>query len=148
LTNSYTDFPICRVIKTDEDAIIPGKTNESDVGYDLTIIKKVKDLTSNVALYDTGIKMILPNKFYGEIVPRSSLSKSGYMLANNVGIIDRSYTGNLYIALAKINFEMPDIVLPFRCCQLILRHQYYMKIEETSEQTETTRGQGGFGSTS
>ena len=148
LTNSYTDFPVCKVIKTDEDAIIPCKTNESDVGYDLTIIKRVKDLTTNVILFDTGIKMVLPNKFYGEIVPRSSLSKSGYMLANNVGIIDRSYTGNLYIALVKINHLMPDLTLPFRCCQLILRRQYYMKIEETTEQAETTRGQGGFGSTS
>lgn len=137
----------CLVFKSDEDAIIPSKAKFSDVGYDLTIIKKVKDLTSKTALYDTGIKISVKTGFYGEVVPRSSLSKSGYMLANSVGIIDPSYTGNIMVALTKIDDSAPDLELPFRCCQLIFRKHIYADIEQVEMDFDTTsRGAGGFGS--
>lgn len=138
----------CLVYRTCDDAILPTKSRLSDVGYDLTIIKKVKSLGSTVSLYDTGLKIRVPHGYYTEIVPRSSLSKSGYMMANSIGIIDRSYNGNLYVALAKIDPYAPEIQLPFRCCQLIFRKQYHLDIEETTTDLEATaRGEGGFGST-
>lgn len=144
-------LPECFVSKTSIDAIIPSKTNDSDAGYDLTIIKEVKKLTNNTVLYDTGIKLKVLPGLYAEIVPRSSISKSGYILANSIGVIDASYRGNLFIALTKIDENMPDLVLPFRCCQLIFREQINVKLEEVvnfdEDFEETTRGSGGFGST-
>ncbi len=137
----------CKIIKVDQNAIIPTKHYESDVGYDLTIIKKVKNLTLSTILYDTGIKLSVDYGYYIEIVPRSSLSKSGYILANSIGIIEKSYSGNLYVALTKIDKEMPDLELPFRCCQLIFKPQISLKIvEENDYIEETTRNNGGFGS--
>lgn len=147
LTGSIT-IGKCLVFKTCPNAILPHKTRTSDVGYDLSIIRKVKTLTANVSLYDTGIKIRVPHGYYTEIVPRSSLSKSGYLMANSIGIIDRSYNGNLYIALAKIDESAPEIVFPFRCCQLIVKKQYHLQIQETTQDLEATaRGEGGFGST-
>lgn len=137
----------CKIIKVDENAIIPSKHYESDVGYDLTIIKKVKNLTPSTILYDTGIKLSVDYGYYIEIVPRSSLSKSGYILANSIGIIEKSYSGNLYVALTKIDKEMPELELPFRCCQLIFKPQISLKIVEKNNCIEeTTRNDGGFGS--
>lgn len=142
----------CKIIKIDNNAIIPTKHYESDVGYDLTIIKKVKNLTPSTILYDTGIKLSVDYGYYIEIVPRSSLSKSGYILANSIGIIEKSYSGNLYVALTKIDKEMPDLELPFRCCQLIFKPQISLKIVEENSCIEnnciesTTRNSGGFGS--
>lgn len=137
----------CKIIKVDNNAIIPSKHYESDVGYDLTIIKKVKNLTPSTILYDTGIKLSVDYGYYIEIVPRSSLSKSGYILANSIGIIEKSYSGNLYVALTKIDKEMPDLELPFRCCQLIFKPQISLKIvEENNCIEQTTRNTGGFGS--
>lgn len=145
---SYVALPSCRVYKTHPDAIIPSKTNYSDVGYDITIIREEKKLLNNVTLYDTGIKFKLKCGYYGEIVPRSSLSKSGYILANSIGIIDNSYSGNIFIALMKVVEDAPEIKLPFRCCQLIIREQIHVDIIEVSEDfSETTRKEGGFGST-
>ena len=140
---------ICKVFKDDENAILPTKANISDVGYDLTIIKKVKNLTSNTILYDTGIKIELDFGYYAEIAPRSSLSKSGYMLANSIGIIENSYTGNLFIALTKTDITMPDLVLPFKCCQLIFKPQIFINLVESKIPLDsmTIRGSGGFGST-
>ena len=145
---TYTDpSPTCHILKTDPNAVIPYKSRFSDVGLDLVIIKKAKQYTPRTTLYDTGIALNLPHGYYAEIVPRSSLSKTGYMLANSVGIIDNSYRGNLYIPLIKVDPEMPDLELPFRCCQLIFRKQNWLELKQVQVIETTTRGQGGFGST-
>lgn len=68
-----------KVVRKDSRAILPSKKRASDVGYDLTIISKVKDLGSVTALYDTGLIIQPPPGYYIEVVPRSSLSKSGYL---------------------------------------------------------------------
>jgi deoxyuridine 5'-triphosphate nucleotidohydrolase len=147
-------IPSIKVFTADESAVIPSKVRYSDAGYDLTIIKEYKRLTSNTIIYDTGIKLELPNGYYVEIVPRSSISKSGYILANNVGIIDQGYRGNLYIALTKINDEMPDLTLPYKCCQMIVKKQVYSKLvysgssgDADSAIGNSSRGTGAFGST-
>ena len=139
---------VCLVQKACPDAVLPQKARATDAGYDLSVIRKVKDLNRVVALYDTGIRVRAPHGFYTEVVPRSSLSKSGYMLANSIGVIDRSYNGNIYVALAKIDDEAPDIQFPFRCCQLLFRRQHNLLLQESADGwDDTARGAGGFGST-
>ena len=152
--------PVLKYMKMSEDAVVPTKANFSDVGYDLSIIgmhsvlsKKTETLRTGssynvpiTTLYKTGIKLEIPVGYYIEIVPRSSLSKSGYMLANSVGIIDCSYKGELLVALAKINEDADDIKFPFRCCQLIMRKQVYPELVVVQEVETTKRLEGGFGS--
>ena len=141
-------IPECYVYKSNPNAIFPTKAKPSDVGYDLSVIKKEKTFMSNVTLYDTGIRLRVNHGLYAEIVPRSSLSKSGYMLANSTGIIDPSYNGNLFVALVKINPDAPDITFPFKCCQIIFRKQIPVDMIEVYEYfDETSRNEGGFGST-
>lgn len=148
LLSNTLEIQKCRFYKSDPSAIAPSKVRASDAGYDLTVIKVAKKFNSVTTLYDTGIKIALDHGYYAEIVPRSSLSKSGYMLANSIGIIDQSYRGNLFIALTKVDSEAPEIELPFRCCQLIIRKQVHVDMEEVQEDIEnTSRGSGGFGST-
>lgn len=149
-TNYYKERTAkCLVKRVDELAVLPQKTRESDAGYDVTIIKKHKDLTLKTALYDTGIQLSIPSDYYIEVVPRSSISKTGYMLANNIGIIDNAYKGNIYIALTKIDDSMPDIELPNRICQLIVRKQERLLFVDVGDGDVGTsnRGSGGFGST-
>jgi len=148
IANYNNIIPLCNYIRTDENAIQPTKANWSDVGYDLSIIKKVKDFNSKTALYDTGIKIQLEFGYYAEIVPRSSISKSGYMLSNNIGIIDNSYRGNLLIALTKIADDAIEIEYPFKCCQLIFKKQVHINMKEIPNNNleSTKRNDGGFGS--
>lgn len=150
--DAYTDMidckGVCLVQRQCPEAVLPQKARATDAGYDLSVIRKVKDLNRVVALYDTGLRVRAPHGYYTEVVPRSSLSKSGYMLANSVGVIDRSYNGNIYVALAKIDDEAPDIRFPFRCCQLLFREQHNLLLQESVVNwDDTTRGTGGFGST-
>lgn len=149
INNGY-DLPKIKVFKSYDEAILPSKNRNSDAGYDLTIIKELKKLTNNTILYDTGIKLLIPNGYYVEVFPRSSLSKSGYMLANSVGIIDQGYTGNIFIALAKIDTTKDDLVMPFKCCQFILKKQVYSELiycDDLNKLEKTDRNEGGYGST-
>ena len=128
-------------------AVIPSRAHETDIGYDLTAISQHKVMDNGTILYDTGIAVTPPEGYYLEILPRSSLSKTGYMLANSVGTIDPDYTGNLFIALNKVNKEAPDLELPFCKCQLVIRHAIYADVKVVESLVDTERGHGGFGST-
>ena len=133
-------------IKSSPDAVTPTKGHRSDSGYDLTLLKVHKKI-GNVTLYDTGIQVCPPCGYYFDLVPRSSVIKSGYMLANSVGVIDADYRGNIYVPLIKLDESMPDLELPKRLMQLIPRKVSQFEMEQVETFEETARGDGGFGST-
>ena len=134
-----------KVTKTLPDAIIPSKPHVTDIGFDLTVIKKLKT-SGDVTFYDSGIAITPSLGYFCMLAPRSSISKSGYMLANSVGIIDPSYTGNFIVALRKVDKDADDITLPCRIAQIIPQRAYYPEFVNVERLDETTRGSGGFGS--
>lgn len=129
-----------------EDAVAPIKAHGSDSGFDMTIISKVKTY-GNVSLYTTGVKVQPGSGFYFDLVPRSSITKIGFMMANSIGIIDQSYTGEVMVALTKIDPNADDIQLPCRIAQLVPRPWMNVVGNKVDEFTETNRNSGGFGST-
>ena len=106
-------------------------------------------------MYDSGISVVAPIGHYIEIVPRSSLSKLGHMMANSIGIIDPDYRGTLKVVLTQVDDSAEPISLPFTKFQLILRTavetdvQVHTLTDNQHRQysTSTVRGDGGFGST-
>lgn len=149
---SSRDYPLehdttFKWTKTRPDAVCPKKERVSDSGFDLVILEKVKQI-GQVELWDTGIKVFPSYGWYFDLVPRSSIIKTGYMLANSVGIIDRTYTGNVLVALTKIDKDAPDMTSGSRVVQIIPRqivHVQFDYIDET-QLDKTSRGSGGFGS--
>lgn len=81
--------------------------------------------------------------------PRSSMYKSGIMLTNSVGVIDRSYRGVIKAPVTNLNeHNYPNVTKGTRVTQLCapdLGHIREIKIVDTLP--ETSRGSGGFGST-
>lgn len=138
--------PCLKFTKISDDAVTPTKANFSDVGYDLTATGVHKKINAKTILCKTGIKLDIPVSYYVDITPRSSIIRSGYMLANSTGIIDCSYKGELFIALIKVDDSAPDLEFPYRCCQLIMRKQIYPDMQEVADIDVSKRGEGGFGS--
>lgn len=132
-------------MKTRTDAIQPTKNRFSDAGFDLTVVSKIKEV-GRVHYYDTGIAVEPANGYYFEIVGRSSISKTGWMLANNIGIIDASYRGSIIVALVRVNPLAVEIELPLRIVQMIPRRLLLVNGVEKTSLSETKRGSGGFGS--
>lgn len=134
--------------KLQDRAVEPFKARASDSGYDLTILEKVKTV-GMVEFYSTGIAVQhVKEGWYFDMVPRSSISKSGYILANSVGVIDNEYTGEVFVPLIKIDEKAKDILAdgPVRIVQLIPRQVVHFIPTEVDEFGETSRGDGGFGS--
>lgn len=127
-------------------AIPPNKTRASDSGLDLVLIDK-KSSTGNVTFYGTGISVQPPSGYYFDLVPRSSITKKGYILGNNVGIIDQGYTGEIIVPLIKIDPNAPDLELPVKIVQLIPRKWFNFTPVNADSLANTARSDGGFGST-
>lgn len=142
----FTDrLPCFRWARTLSDAPKPEKTRFSDSGYDLSLIKKIK-VVGGVHYYDTGIQVQPENGYYFDLVGRSSISKTGWALANSIGIIDSSYTGSIIVALIKIDPTAVELKLPCRIVQIIPRQLILMDSIEVDSLEDTERGGKGFGS--
>jgi len=126
-------------------AIPPHRSKHSDSGYDLTLITSHEKI-GNITVYGTGVSVQPPGGFYFDLVARSSIIHKGYILANSVGVIDQSYTGEIMVPLLKIDPNAPDIELPCKIVQLIPRRWHgLIPTEDTFD--ETLRSNNGFGST-
>ena len=137
----------CYVKKLREYAVIPHKAHETDTGYDLWVLDKHKELDNGVVMYSTGLQIQPPWGLYFEIIPRSSIIKSGYIQANSIGVVDSGYRGELFVPLYKIDKDSPDLELPKKIGQLVLRCINTCEFIERDKLHKSHRGEGGFGST-
>jgi len=143
--------PTVKVVRLKPGAKLPVYKTAGAVGCDLAaccdepyIIK-----AGETVRIGTGIALNLSNtNLYGELHLRSGLTAKYLTLANNVGIIDQDYTGELTVALTNTSRFYGSVIEPGeRIAQLVFKEMIRVVLEETSEQVETQRGSGGFGST-
>ena len=85
-----------KIKKLHKDAVIPKYETVGSVGMDLTATSKKYDEYGNV-VFGTGISIQLPDGYYADLRPRSSISKYDLVLANSVGTIDSDYRGELIL---------------------------------------------------
>jgi deoxyuridine 5'-triphosphate nucleotidohydrolase len=135
-----------RWVKTDTRAQAPFKERASDSGYDLTLIEKVGQ-HGHIELYTTGIKIQPDYGWYFDLMPRSSIIKTGYLMANSVGVIDRTYVGPIIVPLVKIDPSGEDLALPARIVQIVPRPIIHVEWDLVEDLDSSGRGEGGFGST-
>lgn len=132
--------------KIDEDAKLPSKQHEKDVGYDLFTIEDTTLKGNDIKLVRTGIKMHLPDGLEAQIRPRSGMALSGIVVPNSPGTIDPGYRGEVKVIMGNISDEEFKIESGDRIAQMIFSKTEHPKIEEGMVD-KTERGKGGFGST-
>ena len=133
--------------KLNSEAVLPERKTKFAAGVDLVCIRKIKDVSEKIAMYGTGLSVQVPDGYYTEIVARSSIYKTGYIISNCVGIIDEDYRGELCVCLTRVDSSLPELTLPFCLTQLILKKAEYFECTEVDELDKSERGEGGFGST-
>ena len=96
----------------------------------------------------TGLFIELPIGFEAQVRPRSGLAaKKGITVLNAPGTVDADYRGEIGVILVNLSSEDFTIENGERIAQLIIaKHERaeWMAVETLSE---TSRGEGGFGST-
>ncbi len=99
-------------------------------------------------LIPTGLAIELPRGFEGQIRPRSGLAlKSGVTCLNTPGTVDADYRGEVQVLLINLSHEPVRISRGDRIAQLIVAPVSRASFIEVETLTESTRGDGGFGST-
>lgn len=82
------------------------------------------------------------------MAPRSSISKTGLVLLNSMGVIDKGYRGELMAFLWNTLDKEVTVKKGDRLVQLLAPDMGYIySLHVRGEVDTTTRGTGGFGST-
>ncbi len=100
------------------------------------------------AAVPTGLVMVVPQGFEGQVRPRSGLAlRHGVTCLNSPGTIDSDYRGEVKVILANLGSEPFEVTRGMRIAQLVICPVQQVAMIETVELDETARGAGGFGST-
>ncbi len=140
--------------------------NNDNAGVDLYCVRdQAVSSEWNAELLDLGVKARMTKRWlsckYGNpterqetchywLAPRSSIWKSGVRQANSLGVIDRSYRGVLMGAVLSNTHNSIRIEAGTRLFQVLAPDMGYISrvvLRPLSELDETSRGEGGFGST-
>lgn len=137
--------------KLNENAVIPTRGSEYAAGYDLYayIPKQSQTIPAGqTRLIGTGLAMEIPAGYVGLVYARSGMAtKRGLRPANCVGVIDSDYRGEIMIALHNDNSVAEAVHIGDRIAQIVIAPFLSVEFEETETLNETSRGDGGFGST-
>lgn len=123
-----------------------------DAGVDLFVVDNSVLKRYENTLLPLGVSARLINQESGEdshyqLVPRSSIFKSGVIMANSVGIIDKGYRGELKAPVIAFA-ETATISAGMRLFQIISpTMEPITEVRIVNSLPETARGSGGFGST-
>ena len=140
-----------RLKKTHPDAIMPTYGSTGSAGADLYALPgdhPIVIASGETVLIHTGVAAAIPEGYVGLVYARSGLAcKRGLAPANKVGVIDSDYRGEIMVALHN-HGEMPQAVEPGdRVAQLVIAPVVQATFAWADELDDTTRGEGGFGST-
>ena len=137
---------------------IINKSNHELPNYE-TIASAGMDLRANISepitlkslertIVKTGLFIELPIGFEAQVRPRSGLAaKKGITVLNSPGTVDADYRGEIGVILVNLSNEDFVIENGERIAQLIIAKHERAEWIEVPELSETSRGEGGFGST-
>ena len=129
---------------------LPSYASEGSSGVDLRAFieeSMVLKQGERVAV-PTGLYLEIPPGFEAQVRPRSGLAmKQGITCLNTPGTIDSDYRGEIKVLLINLSGEEQIIHNGDRIAQLVLAAVEKIHWQETRELSDTTRGEGGFGST-
>lgn len=100
------------------------------------------------AVIKTGLYIELPVGYEAQVRPRSGLAaKKGITVLNTPGTIDADYRGEIGVILVNLSNQEFTLEDGERIAQLVIAKHERVQWSEAAILSETSRGQGGFGST-
>ena len=135
-------------IKKIKGVKLPSYAHKGDAGVDLHATEDYLLKPRERKLVSTGIKMAIPYGYEAQIRPKSGLAiEHGISFVNAIGTIDSSYRGEIKIPCINLGSEEFKIEKDNKIAQMVFNKVEEVVFEEVDELEETTRNEGGFGST-
>ncbi len=127
----------------------PIRATTASAGLDLSLPADVTLRNQTITVVELPYKVAIPDGYVGLLALRSSLGARGITIPNSVGVIDSDYRGTLKLPLALLHDSGPIILRAGeRVAQIVLLPVARpMPVEADINADETSRGDGGLGST-
>ena len=129
---------------------LPHYETIASAGMDLraNILEQITLKPLERTIVKTGLFIELPIGTEAQVRPRSGLAvKKGITVLNAPGTVDADYRGEIGVIL--VNLSNDDFVIENgeRIAQLVISKHERAEWEQVESLSETSRGEGGFGST-
>ena len=139
-----------KVMRLRKDIPLPQYRHQGDAGVDLLNAgEEISLKPQERALIPTGIRVAVPLGYELQIRPRSGLAiNKGLTVLNTPGTVDSTYRGEVKVIIFNTSpKESVEIKKGERIAQAVLKKVEPIEWEECEGLDETTRNEGGFGST-
>lgn len=132
----------------EEGAKRPFKKYTGDAGWDLFTSEECIIHPGETKDVHTGVRIQMPPYLFARITGRSSSLRKRHLLINE-GIIDRGYTGELFICAHNLSDQAVHIQKGDRIAQILFHLIEDVRWAEVGELKPVNgeRGDNGFGST-
>lgn len=137
------------IINTSGHAL-PGYETIASAGMDLRAVLETPVTLKPLgrAIIKTGLFIELPIGYEAQVRPRSGLAaKNGVTVLNAPGTIDADYRGEIGVILVNLSSEDFVVENGERIAQLVIARHERAEWSLVTALSETSRGEGGFGST-
>ena len=141
------NLPIMRM-KT--NAKLPERKTPGSVGYDIAacLDDEITIAPGETHMVGSGLIIALEPGYAAFLYARSGLGiKQGIIPANCVGVIDSDYRGEIIVGLKNTSNTSFNVKDGDRIAQMVIAKCELPDIILCDDLEETTRGDGGFGST-
>lgn len=134
-----------KVKKLDPRAKLPLRAHPTDSGADLFALTRTVLPAHAITKVHTGVAVELPANTSGIIWGKSSVESQG--IKAMAGLVDAPYRGELIVCMYNLNDTEFVFEAGQKVAQLVVLPTLYPTFEEATELSDTTRADGGFGST-
>ncbi len=133
-----------------ESIALPSYATPGSAGLDLRVCidAPLQIAGGDTVLLPTGLSIYIADPHLAAVIlPRSGLGhKHGIVLGNLVGLIDSDYQGELKVSCWNRNQEHFTVEPGDRIAQLVFLPVVQPEFKMVTEFDESSRGEGGFGS--
>ncbi len=137
---------LLKIKKVHNDAKVPSFAHPYDAGLDLYALEEVKVEPGKVTRIRSGIALEIPDGYVGLCWDKSGLSMN-HSIKVLGGVIDSGFRGELIMGVINLGIETYTFEKGHKVMQLLIQKVEHPEVIETDTLSETSRGEGGFGST-
>jgi dUTP pyrophosphatase len=129
-----------------EDLPTPSYAHPGDAGLDLYSREETTLAPGERKMIPTGLRLEVPDGYVGLVWDKSGVSiEEG--LKTLGGVLDSGYRGELMVGMINLSTTTYTFLRGHKVAQLLIQKIENPKIEIVAGLGQTTRGEGGFGST-
>ena len=132
--------------KLNADARLPEYAHPGDAGMDLFSVETCVIAPGTRKLIGTGVAMKIPSGYVGLIWDKSGLAyKKGMTMLG--GVIDSGYRGEIKVVMQNLGEYDYEVIASHKIGQMLIQPIMQPLLVEVDSLDETSRAEGGFGST-